>query len=183
MAEIVRDKTGRVLFTKQMREEGYTILAPNMLPVHFKLFAKAFQQAGYNVVPLTSSGREIVNEGLHDVHNDTCYPALLVIGQLINALKSGKYDLNKVALMITQTGGGCRASNYIHLLRKALKKETKDAAVLIVAQRVSTIRNAEQIIVLHEGKMAGIGTHDELLKTCSVYQEIYTSQTKEAKES
>ena len=68
-------------------------------------------------------------------------------------------------------------------LRKALKKETKDAAVLIVAQRVSTIRNAEQIIVLHEGKMAGIGTHDELLKTCSVYQEIYTSQTKEAKES
>ncbi|HIU41932.1 MAG TPA: 2-hydroxyacyl-CoA dehydratase [Candidatus Egerieicola faecale] len=122
MAEIVRDKTGRVLFTKQMREEGYTILAPNMLPVHFKLFAKAFQQAGYNVVPLTSSGREIVNEGLHDVHNDTCYPALLVIGQLINALKSGKYDLNKVALMITQTGGGCRASNYIHLLRKALKK-------------------------------------------------------------
>ena len=122
MAEIVRDKTGRVLFTKQMREEGYTILAPNMLPVHFKLFAKAFQQAGYNVIPLTSSGREIVNEGLHDVHNDTCYPALLVIGQLINALKSGKYDLNKVALMITQTGGGCRASNYIHLLRKALKK-------------------------------------------------------------
>ena len=95
MAEIVRDKTGRVLFTKQMREEGYTILAPNMLPVHFKLFAKAFQQAGYNVIPLTSSGREIVNEGLHDVHNDTCYPALLVIGQLINALKSGKYDLNK----------------------------------------------------------------------------------------
>ena len=68
-------------------------------------------------------------------------------------------------------------------LRKALKKETKDAAVFIVAQRVSTIRNAEQIIVLHEGKMAGIGTHDELLKTCSVYQEIYTSQTKEAKES
>lgn len=68
-------------------------------------------------------------------------------------------------------------------LRKALKKETKDAAVLIEAQRVSTIRNAEQIIVLHEGKMAGIGTHDELLKTCSVYQEIYTSQTKEAKES
>ena len=68
-------------------------------------------------------------------------------------------------------------------LRKALKKETKDAAVLIVAQRVSTIRHADQIIVLHEGKMAGIGTHDELLKTCSVYQEIYTSQTKEAKES
>lgn len=68
-------------------------------------------------------------------------------------------------------------------LRKALKKETKDAAVLIVAQRVSTIRHANQIIVLHEGKMAGIGTHDELLKTCSVYQEIYTSQTKEAKES
>ncbi len=66
--------------------------------------------------------QEVVDEGLKNVHNDTCYPALLVIGQFINALKSGKYDVNKTALMLTQTGGGCRASNYIHLLRKALKK-------------------------------------------------------------
>lgn len=121
MAETVKDKTGRILFTKEMKKE-YTILAPNMLPMHFKLFEKSLALHGYNLVPLQTTGREIVNEGLKNVHNDTCYPALLVIGQLIHALKSGMYDLNKVALMITQTGGGCRASNYIHLLRKALKR-------------------------------------------------------------
>ena len=71
---------------------------------------------------LTTNHRGIVDEGLKYVHNDTCYPALLVIGQLIDAVKSGKYDMHKVALLITQTGGGCRASNYIHLLRKALEK-------------------------------------------------------------
>ncbi|WP_093989314.1 2-hydroxyacyl-CoA dehydratase [Massiliimalia timonensis] len=121
MAQIIRDETGRILFTQEMKEE-YTILAPNMLPTHFKLFKMAFALHGYKVIPLETTGREIVNEGLKNVHNDTCYPALLVIGQLIHALKSGEYDLNKTALLITQTGGGCRASNYIHLLRKALKK-------------------------------------------------------------
>lgn len=111
----------RVIFTKEMKE-SYTILAPNMLPLHFRLFERSFALHGYRMVPLETSGREIVNQGLQSVHNDTCYPALLVIGQLIHALKSGAYDLDKTALMITQTGGGCRASNYIHLLRKALKK-------------------------------------------------------------
>ncbi|MFQ9918257.1 MAG: hypothetical protein ACLRWQ_19575 [Flavonifractor plautii] len=71
---------------------------------------------------LTSNHRGIIDEGLKYVHNDTCYPALLVIGQLIDAIKHGGYDPHKVALLITQTGGGCRASNYIHLLRKALEK-------------------------------------------------------------
>lgn len=121
MAELQYAEDGRILFTKEMKKE-YTLLAPNMLPTHFKLFEKAFALHGYRVVPLETTGREIVNEGLKNVHNDTCYPALLVIGQLIHALKSGTYDLDKTALMITQTGGGCRASNYIHLLRKALKK-------------------------------------------------------------
>ena len=122
MAKLEYSADGRLLFTKEMKEEGYTILAPNMLPMHFKLFQKAFALHGYTVIPLETTGREIVNEGLKSVHNDTCYPALLVIGQLIHALKSGKYDPDKTALMITQTGGGCRASNYIFLLRKALKK-------------------------------------------------------------
>ncbi len=122
MAQLQYAPDGRLLFTKEMRDEGYTLLAPNMLPTHFKLFQKAFKLHGYNIIPLETTGREIVNEGLKNVHNDTCYPALLVIGQLIHALKSGEYDLNKTALMITQTGGGCRASNYIFLLRKALKK-------------------------------------------------------------
>lgn len=122
MAKLEYAKDGRLLFSKDMKKEGYTILAPNMLPMHFKLFREAFALHGYNMIPLETSGREIVNEGLKNVHNDTCYPALLVIGQLIHALKSGEYDLKRTALMITQTGGGCRASNYIFLLRKAMKK-------------------------------------------------------------
>ena len=110
----------RIEFTKAMKKD-YTILVPNMLGTHFKLLMRVFKNEGYNVELLRNEGRSVVETGLKYVHNDTCYPALLVIGQMIDALKSGKYDLNKVALIITQTGGGCRASNYIHLLRKALK--------------------------------------------------------------
>jgi len=125
MAELKYAKDGRLLFTKEMKEE-YTILFPTMLPVHFGLIARIFEREGYKVQMLTTSHRGIVDEGLKYVHNDTCYPALLVIGQLIDAVKSGKYDPHKVALLITQTGGGCRASNYIHLLRKALEKAGLD---------------------------------------------------------
>lgn len=121
MAKLEYAKDGRLLFTKEMKEE-YTILMPMMLPVTFELLASSLRLEGYNVELLTTTHRGIVEEGLKTVHNDTCYPALLVIGQLLDALNSGKYDINKVALIITQTGGGCRASNYIHLLRKALKK-------------------------------------------------------------
>ncbi|MGD9568956.1 MAG: 2-hydroxyglutaryl-CoA dehydratase [Sedimentibacter sp.] len=110
-----------VEFTKDMKDE-YTILVPNMLPIHFSMLKSVFHAHGYNMVVLQSEGPNVVNEGLKLVHNDTCYPALLVIGQLIDALKSENYDVNKTALMITQTGGGCRASNYIYLLRKALVK-------------------------------------------------------------
>lgn len=110
----------RVEFTKEMRD--YTILAPNMADIHFSLLINIFSQYGYKVELLKNDGRTVVDEGLKYVHNDTCYPALLVIGQLIDALNTGKYDPDKTALMITQSGGGCRASNYIHLLRKALKK-------------------------------------------------------------
>lgn len=95
---------------------------PEMLPLHQLFLSKVLKQYGYNVEILKNTGRDVVEEGLKNVHNDTCYPALLVIGQMIDALKSGNYDLDKTALMITQTGGGCRASNYIFLLRKALKK-------------------------------------------------------------
>ncbi len=111
----------RVEFTKAMRKD-YTILVPNMLSNHFKLLIRVFKNEGYNIELLKNEGRSVVECGLKYVHNDTCYPALLVIGQMIDALQSGKYDIHKVALVITQTGGGCRASNYIHLLRKALKK-------------------------------------------------------------
>lgn len=110
----------RVEFTKDMKD--YTLLAPNMADVHFSILINVFAEYGYKVELLKNDGRAVVDEGLKYVHNDTCYPALLVIGQLIDALNSGKYDVNKTALMITQSGGGCRASNYIHLLRKALRK-------------------------------------------------------------
>ncbi len=122
MAELKYDKkTGRLLFTKQMKKD-YTILIPNMAPIHFQMLENVFKHYGYKAELLRFTGPEIAQTGLKYVHNDTCYPALLVIGQFIYALQSGKYDPHKTALMITQTGGGCRASNYIFLLRKALKK-------------------------------------------------------------
>ncbi len=121
MAELKYDRSGRLLFTKEMKEE-YTILMPQMLPIHFGMFRKLLEMEGYKVVQLNNSGRAVVDEGLKYVHNDTCYPALLVIGQFMDAIEHWGLDSHKTALLITQTGGGCRASNYIHLLRKALEK-------------------------------------------------------------
>ena len=108
-------------FTKEMKRD-YTILVPTMLPIHFKLISNVLVSYGYKIDFLEATDGDIKESGLKYVHNDTCYPALLVIGQLINAINSGRYDKDKLALLITQTGGGCRASNYIYLLRKALKK-------------------------------------------------------------
>ena len=108
-------------FTPDMKKT-HTILIPNMAPVQFRLMAAIMEQAGYKCELLENCGSQVAELGLKYVHNDTCYPALLVIGQFIDALNSGKYDLEHTALIITQTGGGCRASNYIHLLRKALVK-------------------------------------------------------------
>ncbi|MEG0686556.1 MAG: 2-hydroxyacyl-CoA dehydratase, partial [Erysipelotrichales bacterium] len=111
----------RVIFSEEMREE-YTILIPQMAPFHFDLLAATMNSFGYKAEVLQNQGPTISYEGNKYVHNDTCVPAIYVIGQFLEALKSGKYDVNKVALIITQTGGGCRASNYIHLLRSALEK-------------------------------------------------------------
>ncbi|NLO83933.1 MAG: 2-hydroxyglutaryl-CoA dehydratase [Clostridiales bacterium] len=108
-------------FTKEMKKE-YTVLIPNMLPLHFELISHVMKTYGYQTELLDNQGPQIAQTGLKYVHNDTCYPAILVIGQFIDAIKSGKYDPHKVALIYFQTGGGCRASNYISLLRKALKK-------------------------------------------------------------
>lgn len=108
-------------FTKEMKKD-YTILTPNMLTLQLELLLQVIRNEGYNVELLETSGPQITELGLKYTHNDTCYPALLVIGQFLDALKSGKYDENKVALIMFQTGGGCRASNYIFLIRKALEK-------------------------------------------------------------
>lgn len=107
-------------------KKDYTILVPTMLPVHFTLIINTMKNYGYNMELLEHKGKEVIDNGLKYVHNDTCYPALVVIGQLMTAIESGKYDKHKIALLITQTGGGCRASNYIHLLRKALIKAGYD---------------------------------------------------------
>lgn len=115
------ETTMNPVFTKEMKKD-YTILVPTMLPMHFKIMENILRSNGYKAVLLENTGSGVKEAGLKYVHNDTCYPALLVIGQLIDAVSSGKYDPDKVALLISQTGGGCRASNYIALLRKALQK-------------------------------------------------------------
>ena len=108
------------IFTKDMRKD-YTILVPQMAPIHFELLETAVRACGYNVVLLRECTNNTVETGLKYVNNDACYPSILVVGQMIEALQSGKYDLNKTALIMSQTGGGCRATNYIGFIRKALK--------------------------------------------------------------
>jgi len=109
------------LFTKKMRKT-HTVLAPQMSPIHFELLEKAFYYSGINLVILKDYSKSVVDEGLKYVNNDACYPAILTIGQLMHAVRSGKYDLKNTSLMITQTGGACRATNYIGMLKKALKE-------------------------------------------------------------
>ena len=111
----------KVPFTKEMRKT-YTILCPQMSPVHFELLEPAFRAAGYKIEVLPNDNKQAVDMGLKYVNNDACYPSLIVVGQIMDALLSGKYDLNQTAVIISQTGGGCRASNYIGFIRRALKK-------------------------------------------------------------
>lgn len=108
------------IFTKEMKKD-YTILIPQMAPIHFELLEAAVRSSGYNVELLRECTQNTVETGLKYVNNDACYPSILVTGQMIEALQSGKYDLNKTALIMSQTGGGCRATNYIGFIRKALK--------------------------------------------------------------
>ena len=124
-------------FTPEMKKT-HTILIPNMAITQFRLLEYALRYDGYKCEILGNCGSAVAQLGLKYVHNDTCYPALLVIGQFLDALNSGKYDLDHTALLITQTGGGCRASNYIHLLRKALEKGkvAKGGAAMLVLQAV-----------------------------------------------
>lgn len=112
----------RVVFTEEMRKDNYTILCPQMSPVHFDIIEAAFKSEGYNLEVMDNDGREAVDTGLKYVNNDACYPSLMVVGQIMHALNSGKYDLNKTAVIMSQTGGGCRATNYIGFIRRALEK-------------------------------------------------------------
>lgn len=108
-------------FSKEMLKT-HTILVPNMATIQFALIQKAMTSEGMRVEVLKNGGSEVLQQGLRYVHNDTCYPALLIIGQFLSAIRSGAYDTERIILLISQSGGGCRASNYIRLLRKALDK-------------------------------------------------------------
>ena len=119
--KVVPASFNRVVFTEKMRKD-YTILCPQMTPIHFDLIETAFNVSGYRLEVLKRDEREAVNLGLKYVNNDACYPSIIVVGQIMSALLSGKYDLNKTAVLISQTGGGCRASNYIGFIRRALEK-------------------------------------------------------------
>ncbi len=126
VAERFRQREGsttkfpRAVFTQEMKDAGYTILAPQMAPIHFDLLFDIFHRFGYNLELLPSVDHGAVDAGLKYVNNDICYPSILVTGQIMEAVMSGRYDTDKLAVVITQTGGGCRATNYISLIRKAL---------------------------------------------------------------
>ncbi len=111
----------KVSFTEEMRKD-YTIICPQMSPIHFEIMEPAFNACGYHFVVLDNDNKHSVDVGLKYVNNDACYPSLLVVGQIMEALLSGKYDLNKTAIIMTQTGGGCRATNYVGFIRRALQK-------------------------------------------------------------
>ena len=112
----------RVEFTREMRDDGYTVLTPQMSPIHFKMLQAALRHTKVNFVMLPDAEKETVNVGLKYVNNDACYPSIIVVGQIMEAILSGKYDPKRLAVAITQTGGGCRATNYIGFIRRALAK-------------------------------------------------------------
>lgn len=133
-------KLNRIVFTKEMKK-NHTILVPQMSPIHFDILVDAFKSEGYNFEIMPSVDTKAVDEGLRYVNNDACYPALIVTGQIIKALNSGKYDLNNTSVIITQTGGGCRASNYIGFIRKALKKANLENIPVISANALGFEKN------------------------------------------
>ena len=118
---IVPSSIEKIPFTQEMRQ-NYTILCPQMSPIHFSILEAAFNASGYHLEVLPNDNKEAVDVGLKYVNNDACYPSLMVVGQIMQALLSGKYDTHRIAIIMSQTGGGCRASNYIGFIRRALEK-------------------------------------------------------------
>ena len=153
-----KPRPSRVIFTKDMRQR-HTILAPQMAPIHFGLLKEAFCATGYNIVMMPAIDKEAVDIGLRYVNNDTCYPAIIVVGQLLKALQSGDYDLNNISVIMSQTGGGCRASNYIAFIRRAFRKAGLSHVPVISASTsgleknpgwtysVSTVKKAVQALI------------------------------------
>ena len=120
--KLVKEPLKRVEFTKEMKDQNYTVLCPQLSPIHFAYIEEGLRTEGLNLKVMPSEDKNAVDEGLKHIHNDACFPTIVALGQVIEALKSGEHDLNKTAVIVSQTGGGCRASNYIPLLRKALEE-------------------------------------------------------------
>ena len=153
------------VFTEEMKKT-HTILIPDMLPWHFDLLVHVMRRAGYKVEVLHNEGHAVIDEGLKHVHNDTCFPALCVIGQYLDALKSGKYDPEHTAVLITQSGGGCRASNYIPLIRKALKAEFPKVPVLSLNFSGLEKGNSLHLSVKEFIRLAYAIYYGDLIMTC-----------------
>ncbi|WP_346887439.1 acyl-CoA dehydratase activase-related protein [Clostridium sp. UBA1056] len=155
----------KIIFTKEMREK-HTLLCPQFSPIHFELLEVAFKSSGYNLKVLPTVDRHTIEEGLKYVNNDTCYPAIVVVGQIISALKSKQYNLNSTSVVISQTGGTCRASNYIALIRKALKDAGYEK-IPVISLSVQGIENNPgfkiTIPIINKGLMA-LAYGDMLLK-------------------
>lgn len=139
----------RVEYTAKMQEQGYTILCPQLSPIHFDLVGPAINSCGYNFVMLQNFDKSAVDTGLKYVNNDACYPSIILTGQIMDALLSGEYDLNKTAVVITQTGGGCRASNYIGFIRRALIKAGLEH-IPVISLSVQGIENNSGMVFSYE---------------------------------
>lgn len=146
----------RKLFTEEMRE-NYSILVPQMSPIHFGYLEEAMKACGYNAVLLPPVDKNSVEEGLKYINNDACYPTIVTLGQIISALKSGEYDLNKTAVFMSQTGGGCRASNYVALLRKALKDLDMEQVPVVSFNAVGLEKNPGFKITAKMGLRLAVG--------------------------
>ena len=120
---IVSSAYHRAIYTKQMQKDHYTILCPQMAPIHFELLEPVLNHYGYNLVVLPNDNRAAIDTGLKYVNNDACFPSMIVVGQIMDAILSGKYDTDHLAIIMSQTGGGCRASNYVGFIRRALEKK------------------------------------------------------------
>ena len=153
---IVSSAYSRVYFTKEMKK-NYTILCPQMSPIHFDLIEPAVRSCGYNLEVLQNSDRTAIDTGLKYVNNDACYPSLIVVGQIMDALLSGKYDLEHTAVIMSQTGGGCRASNYIGFIRRALERAgmPQIPVISLNANGMETNPGFKITLPLHQGNAGG----------------------------
>ena len=133
-------KENKSRLNKKRVSRGYTILAPQMAPVHFELLQASIRSEGYDIRVLPTVDREDIETGLKYVNNDSCYPSIIVIGQLVRALQSGEYDIDNTAVIITQTGGPCRASNYLGLLKRALNTAGLEKVPVISASVISLLK-------------------------------------------